>query len=894
MRKLWYALFLIPQLSWGNFEDPQKKGEEEALFLRRIAAFWEEGEYHLAKSQMEEFLEAFPDSSFAPPLCAALGDLFLKEKNYSQALNFYSKIQDPKIEAAIFLNRMQCLYYLEWYATLADECEAMLEQGEQDQERRLQTTYYLAIALYNQCLNAEKSPEILQKLAERARPYFEILLGSQLDTEVAQAFAHLSCILKDYSKASSIYLELAKKEGELNEEMAFQAALIQAEFDRDLALQTFGKIANIGKKREKEAVYNQIVLLFELGRFEKLIEQKETLLKRIPPEKEASAQLFFARAFLILKQFPEACLQFKKCIHEFQSVQTQVSVLASLIDAASQGNDLASLDWGLEKLTTLDSTSPEIPKALLSRALLLKKLGNIDEARMQLEKIVIQFPHFSSNMQASFELLHLDFQAKNWEKCREECMAFLKNYPESDWALFAGRYLIFTLTQLSLENPTSLSFKNTLIEEIPQLISSLPSLSLAEKQDWEFLIAKCKFELGAIEEAKNILEGLLQSKTSFSQQANASLLLALCIRDKNKDLSSFVQLAQQAIQSGCDLIPIGTLHSSLFNAFLELSEEQQNPEYLKQAANHLWLAFESQAEIQIENLHWLADYYISEGDKEGKKDLHRKATSLLVRCISLCNSTSDDILNKETYLYKLAHLYANNGQIPESLYLVEKLMEYYRNEPTSPWKWEKQAALLQGENYATLGNKEKAIQLLDSIVQEKSALRTPVGSSASLASARIKKSLGQIDTVMTQLKDLSIQKTLTNEPTHLEAALDYLDIVMQDQNKSAERRLFLLKRTKENFENESDLLSKDYHAARLRFPEKDQIYQAYMKFLSAEILFMQSSFTETFEEQQQLLANAKDLYRQIIDEKTSPLPLVERARRRAVNKDYGVPSEHEK
>ena len=55
---------------------------EEGLKVRRIADFWEEGEYQIAKDQMEEFLAEFPESSYAGTLCTALGDLFLREKNY--------------------------------------------------------------------------------------------------------------------------------------------------------------------------------------------------------------------------------------------------------------------------------------------------------------------------------------------------------------------------------------------------------------------------------------------------------------------------------------------------------------------------------------------------------------------------------------------------------------------------------------------------------------------------------------------------------------------------------------------------------------------------------------------------------------------------------------------
>src|SRR5579872_2076941 len=112
--RLWWLFFLIgPFLAYAE-------SDEEALFLRRIADFWEEGEYQIAKSQMEEFIVEFPESSFSDALCAALGDLYLREKNFSTALNYYARIQTPEISTQVFLNRMHCLYEMQWYATLAD------------------------------------------------------------------------------------------------------------------------------------------------------------------------------------------------------------------------------------------------------------------------------------------------------------------------------------------------------------------------------------------------------------------------------------------------------------------------------------------------------------------------------------------------------------------------------------------------------------------------------------------------------------------------------------------------------------------------------------------------------------------------------------------------------
>lgn len=233
--------------------------EDEALSLRRIADFWEEGEYELAKNQIELYLDKFPDSDYYDTLCAALGDLCLREKNYQAALNYYSRIASSEWKDSVFLSRMQCLYYLEWYATLADECDEFLTKDVAS-DAKTQATYYLAIGLYQQCLNAKGDPDQLEALALRAQPHFTTLLENQRSSEVSQAFAYLCCILKEYPKASDIYLELAGQDEPQKEHLLFQAALLQAQFDKEKAAATFHEVIKLGKAKSKDAAFNYLLL----------------------------------------------------------------------------------------------------------------------------------------------------------------------------------------------------------------------------------------------------------------------------------------------------------------------------------------------------------------------------------------------------------------------------------------------------------------------------------------------------------------------------------------------------------------------------------------------------------------------------------------------------------
>lgn len=719
MRPIFYLLGFLPL--FVNAVD------DEALFLRRIAEFWEEGEYKIAKNQMEEFIAAYPESPFFDQLCSALGDLFLREKNFSNAVNYYSQIRSEELIEKTFLNRMQCLYELQWHATLVENCEAYIQKhGEQ-----LYPTYFLSLALYQQCLNGGKD----LKIAEKALPFFEKLQDTELSRETAPALAHLYCILKDYPKAAQIYSNISLDDPDL----LFQAALLQAEYDKSLAIETFGKIAAMGQSKAKEAAYNQMVLLYESGRYEDVAMPAD-----IPEDRLPMARLFLGRSYLALKKYPEAIGELSPFLKDGAPSETLHAALMNLLEAASQLNDLDTLDAALAKIKEFYPQDPQLPQALFSRALILKKNQRVEEAYQVLEPIA-QIP------QAALELIGMDFQSGNWELCRTRSLQLIQTNPNLEILSSAWRY--FVATSAELRN------QEQFIADLRALIEQ-PFLTADEKKEWEFLLAKTYFDLGQC-----------------------------------KDVETFCQLGETALTEKNPLIPSEHIRLSLFNAYIERS-------LFEPAAEHLFEAFAAKAEIKTENLLWLADYYF--------ENQPQRAAILL-----------ENLPKDGPIVCKLARIYAKLGRPQDQVALLEKNTFQ-----------EREAELLLAEGYAKLGQWEKAEPLFDGIVEASSSMRSYVSASASLQSI-LRKIAKQEDPekLAVQLKDLVIQKTLANEPIHLEAALTYVNLL----GTSPEKRLQLLQRIKADFEKTDDLLSKDYHDARAKWPEKDQIYQQTMKRIDAEI-----------------------------------------------------------
>ena len=250
------------------------------------------------------------------------------------------------------------------------------------------------------------------------------------------------------------------------------------------------------------------------------------------------------------------------------------------------------------------------------------------------------------------------------------------------------------------------------------------------------------------------------------------------------------------------------------------------------SAEHLLQAFILKTEIKLENLLWLADYHFSKlAFEEGNFILAGRTSALLNKCLDLLRDpkieeNSTQLI--EPIICKLANVYRILGRIDEEIALLESL-DHLGDE----------SKLLLADSYAKKGYIDEATGLLDEITAKASSIRSSIGASASLQGARLKlgsKNHDQLE-IANQLKNLVIQKNILNEPLHLEAALEYVDLQAKyDLNK----KLALMLKIKEDFQETNNLLSKDYHAVRLQMPEKNTIYSHYMEFIDANIAALQS------------------------------------------------------
>ncbi|MBI3508044.1 MAG: hypothetical protein HY069_00155 [Chlamydiia bacterium] len=130
----------------------------------------------------------------------------------------------------------------------------------------------------------------------------------------------------------------------------------------------------------------------------------------------------------------------------------------------------------------------------------------------------------------------------------------------------------------------------------------------------------------------------------------------------------------------------------------------------------------------------------------------------------------------------------------------------------------------------------------------------------------------EIQKAMVDFKKLTLQRTLANEPIHLEAALDYiaLQTELELPQQQISKELALLTKAKHDFESAEDLLSKDYQESRAKYPQKTKIYEGYLRFIEACILCCQAKQPQSEEAQNKLRAKAKELLLQIVDDRIHP------------------------
>lgn len=823
---------------------PQEKlTQQEAFFLRRITEFWKDRDYTLVKKQIEEFLAKNDHSAIHDNLHAILADILYQERDYPKALTFYEKIGDTSLQKKTLLRKSQCLYLLENYDTVTTLLTPIVSSTV---EPELQ--FLLADSLFRKL---QKIADLSQQkeLAAQAKPLLIGLYETSYKDKVLLPLAEVHRILEENAQAAPLYLVLAETIPDKKEEILLQAASLQMGYSKNDAIATFQKVVDLGQGKAAEAAYNELLLLFQENRFADLIGRAAVLAPHLTGDKETLFNFCIGRSHFKLDQFSDAIVYFERYLQqEKETTSYKRASFLTLISCSQKVSDPMLFDRVLEQFLAAFPSDEEAGKALLLHAQTALQSGNVDQATTDLGRLLVAFPNLQEKETLLYDHALLLSKTQKWQQSRDAFLSFLNQFPETEHVNLIWSSIVHCCVQeLKAADPENiLTKKGQLANDLQQALSKSNLFSPEEQAGYRFLVGQLYFDL------QNYPEALIQL-TSFSTDfpdhpsiPQAYLLQARLHHELKSPPEIFVAIAEKALEMTKDQENKTALRLQLFNAYLAMKE-------FDKAAEHLYqVHMTDDIGIQQENQLWLAHYYYEKANAE----YINRSIALYQKILKTDENFVVHFNPEQTYLENEVLRFGELLSQEDKKKLLASLREMQSQNKNLGWKLEPHTLHELAKLYLALGDADAALKAFDELIANSDAAPSEVSNLALLEKSRLlisrcpesdrTESNPTISQVLSTLKDLQIQRRLSYEPLHLEAALEYADIRTQlaAPETRSESAIFFLNRIKDDFNAKDNAISQEYHEARVRFPEKDLLYQNYMKCIEAEILRLESKLAK--------------------------------------------------
>jgi len=798
---------------------------KEAITLRRVIEFWKDGDYEIAKKQIHQFLEHFPNSEAKDHLCLMLGDLYFQEKNYQKAYSTYERICSEELADQSLFSRLYSLSQLQDYRGVIELSDLYFKK-DRDQQEQLQVHYLTADALVRVAITSDV--ESKKQWTEKASFHAKYLEKTSYADDFHFAFAELQKMVQNYPLAIQTYFLLADKHPEKKEELLFEAGTTQLFIDKPAALKTFKTIISLKGKSAQAAVFNYLSLLLEAEKYEEFLQAYQEYQDQIPETKSALIQFYIGKSYFALNQFDEAKKPLLKFMQEISDKERELKpTLIYLTHCAQATSDLPLLSHVITQMKNFFPTDLDLAKSLLIRAKLSIDAKECEAACRDIEEILNTFPTFGNQESLLYTSAFLLFQEQKWRESQALFVNFLEKYPESSKINFVYKHLINSA--IKLENKElAISYLSLLLDH---------QVKQEEKQETQFLLIKMLYETYQYEKALCQLDKYINEFAGAANLYEAHLLSANCHYSLQSRPEFFIFHAEKILSLKPDLLQKNLLHLHLFNAYTLLGNCEN------QAADHLYTALlNGNMTIKWENQLWLTHFYLAKSidnqeNYERTKYLVNKALS------STC-----DPLSLETLLLQYADLLTCKGITEEKIDILTALVKRQTTEKFIDWQYERRTLLELAKAYEKTQEIKKALTIYNDLIDSSTYSPSYTGMAALLHRSRILISELPLQervrdnvaflNILNDLKELQIRKNIQSEPIHLEAALDYAlwrsGILLDPEQK--ERYAFLLNRIKEDFTSEEDIISKVYLATRHQFQEKEELFQTYISYLNAQIM----------------------------------------------------------
>lgn len=783
---------------------PKASVEEELLFARRIIECWRDQDVDLAKGQIEVFLQKYPKSDYVDHFHAILGDIALQKQEYQKAIAAYETIKDNDLLKHVRTKRWHALYQLKNYAGLYQEISPLLAFLEEDEAR-----FYFAEAAFREGLALDSLPDAAAKqkgLFEEALPVYRKLQNHEhYSDHVLLAMGEIFRRIGKYEEAASLYLKIANEKK--SHQTLFHAATMLIQCDEKQACELFAQIAKGGGKKSQDAAYQWIQLLAKRKEWDTIVKERRCFLATLSQKHLPVYYFYLGMVHHDRNEWSDAIEAIQKSLNTGLKPPHDRSALLSLMIAAKEKPDMGAADFGYNLLK--ERYPADLEEGALLRAMAYRQSDQKRIALNFLTELIAMGEKKNILEDAYLEKTHVLIECKEWRRSHEIALKFLNEFPESKKKLEMIRLAV----DLSLESIDQEFGYEILASDLERALST-PGVYDHEKEGkMSLLLAKCYLKLEKPQLANKLLSDLIAQQRDSSE---LHYLMSISLLKQGGHSKELIAHGEAALASDPEFKEADRLHLYLFNAYLEASKEEQDPFLTEKAAAHLYAVID-QVPISLENQLWLAHTYAKE------LQYHDRALKILEDLLP----TPDKVSRFQDEALILAKLYEEAGSYTKALVLLENLHTCVQK-PEITYKL--------GSVLAHLGCYEKAHDLFNEIENHPDS---KVALNARLENARIGLKIGQErEEVLKKLRTLWVQKSLDHEPLHLEAAMDYADLSPK------ENLLEVLHTIKEHFISESDICSKDYHEERLANPEKDRIYQAYMRYLDARIGLAQADFDQ--------------------------------------------------
>ncbi|NGX37555.1 MAG: hypothetical protein K1000chlam2_00711 [Chlamydiae bacterium] len=864
-----YALLGAISLSTCGLSNNTSASPKEALMLRRITEYWKDGDYTTVKRQIIDFLEKNPDTALYDHLNAMLGDLYFQDRNFRQALATYDLIGNPEIREKTFFNNLQAQFEMREFISVIDDSEKFLkERRGTNSPLETKVRYLLAESCFRQAL---KCPDMDQKVhyLKMAKPHYKVLTQSKYSERVLFPLAEIHRLLREDDRAASLYLNLAQKYPEHRERFLFQAAILQIKENKKEAIQTFFKVHEMGGKRSKLAAFNRLILLYQTEDYEGFLAYHQNVIALMPDQKVPLLNFYEGRCLYSLGDYQQAVMPLENFIIATKGRSKELkTTFLLLINCSRYLKDIALLERTLFSYKSAFPKDAEVPKVLMIHSQMCRENGNFNQALSDLKTLSTDYPGYEDAEAVRYDYALLLSQADKWIEAREMFLAFLDEYPQSKRKNAAWRHLLNCCIE-EIKNPSQINSetsKETFVSILSRALEQNHILTDKEKQQYALVMMKCLCELERYEEVVPMLSQYIADNVDPGFLAEAHLLMAISMQKLHSDLSSFIQHAETALSYSTQLPEVDLLHLELYNAYLSkslASEDEGNKEYFyNAAAEHLFASNAwKERSIKLDNYLWLANHYYQKAKTNSSEDFD-KACLLYKNLLGIdegketLNITSDS-LYLESEVLKYAHLLERAGRKKDQIILLEMLVHKQEENTQLPWKLKKRSILELAKAYEAHNQIQNALNSYRHLIKSSDRNATMVTSSAQLHLAKLEyrglkrdqrtSDSPEMISILHTLKDLQIQKKLSAEPIHLEAALQYAEIRsnLSDPESYAKNAFFFYKRMQEDFHTAEDPIAEEYNHLRQELPEKDAIFGAYMNYLDAQMLKCQATEART-------------------------------------------------